>query len=540
MNPSIRTNILANFAGRTWFALMGLAFVPLYIGYMGIESFGLVGFFITLAGATTILDMGLTTTLNRELARLSALPDAAAEIRTLLHTLEIVYWGIAMLTGAFVVVTAPLIADHWLQAETISNETVTRAVMMMGLTLALQLPMAFYGGGLLGLQKQVSYNIVYAGIATIRYAGVVLVLEFVSPTIIAFFTWQAGTVLVGVIVSRLVLINCLPRSSSARLFSAGILRKISGFAFGSAGITVTAVLLIQSDKLILSRILPLTDFGYYTLAWMVATVLFYITYPIYTAFFPRFSSVSVSDPSVLPLLYRKASQLMAIAIIPLGITLAFFSREILSLWVADVRTVENTWLLISVLVLGVIANGMLHIPNALQLSQGWTRLILICNSVAVFFLIPGMIFATMNWGAMGAAILWIALNVTFVCVIPLFMHRRLLAAEKPGWYTYSLAVPFLFTVVLCLIVKLISLKVEGYSIVFAVLGFLLSSALLIFVLPEIRKLVGELLRRFIAKGLESDAKGHYHSTGQEKKGTLSSGMKNQIKNFQDTLLSRKE
>jgi len=499
MNPSIRINILANLAGRTWFALMGLAFVPLYIGYMGIESFGLVGFFVTLVAVTTILDMGLTTTLNRELARLSALPDAAAEIRTLLHTLEIVYWGIAILTGALIVVTAPLIAEHWLQAETISKETVTRAVMMMGLTLAFQWPMGFYSGGLLGLQKQVWHNIVYASIATIRYAGVVLVLEFVSPTITAFFVWQAGTVLVGVFVSRLVLTKCLPRSSSARLFSARILRDISGFALGSAGITVTAVLLIQTDKLILSRILPLAEFGYYTLAWMVASVLFYITYPIYTAFFPRFSSVSVSDPSMLPSLYRKASQLMAVAVIPLGITLAFFSREILSLWVADVRTIENSWMLMSLLVLGVTVNGMLHIPNALQLSQGWTNLILTCNTVAVFFLIPVMIFVAMNWGATGAAILWITLNVTFVCVIPLFMHRRLLATEKTGWYTYSLTVPFLITVMLSLIVKLISLKVEEYSIVFAALGLLLSSALLIFVLPEIRKLASELLRGFIAK-----------------------------------------
>ena len=231
---------------------------------------------------------------------------------------------------------------------------------------------------------------------------------------------------------------------------------------------------------------------------------------------------------------------MAVAVIPLGVTLAFFSREILSLWVADLQTVENTWMVMSLLVLGVIANGMLHIPNALQLSQGWIRLILTCNTVAVFFLIPSMIFAAMNWGATGAAILWITLNVTFVCVIPLFMHRRLLATETTGWYTYSLAVPFLFTVTLCLIVKLISLKVEEYSIGFAVLGFVLSTVLLIFVLPEIRKLAAELLRGITVKGLESDAKDHYRSTGQGKEGASNSSMKNQVKNSQDILLTRKE
>lgn len=499
MTPSIRINILANFAGRTWSALMGLAFVPLYIGYMGIESFGLVGFFVTLVGVTTVLDFGLATTLNRELARLSALPDSAAEMRTLLHTLEIVYWGIALLTGVLVVLVAPLIAEHWLQVETIPTETVTRAVTLMGLTLAFQWPIALYGGGLLGLQKQVWHNIVSAGIATVRYAGVVLVLEFVSPTIIAFFSWQAVTVLIGVVVSRFVLTGYLPRSSSTRAFSADLLRAISGFALGSAGATVTAVLILQSDKLILSRILPLTEFGYYSLAWMVATVLFYIAYPIFTAYFPRFSSVSVSDPSMLRSLYGTASQLLAVAVIPLGITLAFFSREILSLWIADVQTVENTWMLMTLLLLGVTASALMYIPNVLQLSQGWTGLMLTSNSVALLFLIPGIVFAVMNWGAAGAAIYWLGLNVALVSIVPLLMHRRLLATEKPAWYTYSLIVPLLATGLACLIVKLVSLRFQEYSIVFAVLAMLLSCALLVYLLPEIRRLASRQLRRFVAR-----------------------------------------
>ena len=119
---------------------------------------------------------------------------------------------------------------------------------------------------------------------------------------------------------------------------------------------------------------------------------------------------------------------------------------------------------------------------------------------AAFFLIPGMIFAAMNWGAAGVAILWATLNVIVLSVIPLFMHRRLLATEKTTWYTYSLIVPLLITVSVCLILKLTSLKFAEYSIVFALLGLLLSCALLIFALPEIRKLASELRPTFVATG----------------------------------------
>ena len=78
---------------------MSLVFVPLYIKFMGIESYGLVGIFASLFALFGLLDMGLSTTLNRELARLSAVPDRAGEMRNLVRTLEIIYWGMAVVIG---------------------------------------------------------------------------------------------------------------------------------------------------------------------------------------------------------------------------------------------------------------------------------------------------------------------------------------------------------------------------------------------------------------------------------------------------------
>jgi len=46
----LKRNIIANFAGQGWTALMALAFVPLYIKFLGIEAYGLIGFFAMLQG----------------------------------------------------------------------------------------------------------------------------------------------------------------------------------------------------------------------------------------------------------------------------------------------------------------------------------------------------------------------------------------------------------------------------------------------------------------------------------------------------------
>ena len=42
---SLKKNFVANYFGQGWQALMGLAFVPVYIRYLGIESYGLIGIF---------------------------------------------------------------------------------------------------------------------------------------------------------------------------------------------------------------------------------------------------------------------------------------------------------------------------------------------------------------------------------------------------------------------------------------------------------------------------------------------------------------
>jgi O-antigen/teichoic acid export membrane protein len=68
----LKRNVIANYLGQGWPALMGLAFIPLYIRYLGVEAWGLVGFMSMMQAWLTLLDMGLTPTLSREMARFKA------------------------------------------------------------------------------------------------------------------------------------------------------------------------------------------------------------------------------------------------------------------------------------------------------------------------------------------------------------------------------------------------------------------------------------------------------------------------------------
>src|SRR5688500_13655145 len=177
---TLQRNIAANFAGRIWTALVGVAFIPLYIHFMGIEAYGLVGFFTTLQGLFMLLDLGLSTTLNREQARYAALPGKATEMRDLVRTLETLYWGLALLIALIVLGLSSFAAHAWINAQTLPETVVQQAVMLMGFVIAFQWPISFYGGGLIGLQRQVLYSGWLAVGATLRFAGAALVLWLVS------------------------------------------------------------------------------------------------------------------------------------------------------------------------------------------------------------------------------------------------------------------------------------------------------------------------------------------------------------------------
>ena len=94
---SLKENVLANYLGQGWRVLMSLAFVPLYIKYLGIEAYGLIGIFGMLQAWLGLLDMGMKPALGREMARFTGGAHDAQSIWDLLRSIEIISIAIAVL-----------------------------------------------------------------------------------------------------------------------------------------------------------------------------------------------------------------------------------------------------------------------------------------------------------------------------------------------------------------------------------------------------------------------------------------------------------
>jgi O-antigen/teichoic acid export membrane protein len=475
----LKKNIIANFGGSMWTGLMGLVFVPLYVHFLGIEAYGLIGIFATLLAIFGLLDMGLSSTLNREMARLAVVEGNAREMRDLVRTLEIPYWAVGLLISITVIVMSPLIAYRWVNPETLSPKTVQTAIMIMGMAVAFQWPMSFYSGGLLGLQRQVLLNVINVVMATFRGLGAVFILWLVSPTVEAFFSWQ---IVVSVVHTGLIVFflwRSLPDSAEPPRFRRELLLNIWRFAAGMTGITVLVTILTQLDKVILSRMLSLKMFGYYALASAVAMNLGRFVAPVFSATFPRMTNlVALGAREEMTRLYHKSAQLVSVLVLPAAVVVALFSEEILLLWTQSPETAEHTHLLVSILVMGTAIHGLMHIPYALQLASGWTRLAFLGNVVSVLLLTPLMIALTKWYGAVGAAGVWVILNVGYMFISVPIMHRRLLPAEKWRWYFEDVGRPLIAAVVVGVIGRCIIRSDWSPLLLLASLGMVSGGTLL--------------------------------------------------------------
>ena len=438
----LRHNLLANFAGQAWRAAMSLAFVPVYIRYLGIESYGLIGTFVLLQSSLAMFDLGVRPALTREMSRYSGGAREKQAIWDLLRSSEILSLAVAVLVAAATWWWSDLFATNWVQTRSLSTSTVAHAFSLMGLVASLQFFESLYAGSLSGLQRQVAQNTIMCSVATMRGIGAIAILVWVSPTVTAFFTWQAVCSGIGLCATAIAVYRTLPRPHRRPQFSVERLRSLARFAGGMVATAALALALTKLDKILLSRMLTLDLFGYYTLAGSVSGALVLALAPIASAYYPRFNQFLVmGDPASLRAAYHESAQLVSVIVGSVAAALVFLASPILLIWTGDPALTQNVAPVLSVLALGTLLNSLMWIPYQMQLAHGWTTLAIGVNLVAVSIVVPALMWGVPHFGPIGAAWIWVLLNAAYILFDVQLMHRRILPAEMWAWYLVDVGAP---------------------------------------------------------------------------------------------------
>ncbi len=414
---------------------MNLAFIPLYIKYLGMEAYGLIAIYAVLQASLAIVDAGMSATLGREMSRFTGGAHSRESIRDLLRSIEITGTTIAILYTVIIWFGSEWLATNWLKVEKIPLNEVAQAFSIMGIISGLRLLEGLFRGAIIGLQKQVLFNLVNVTIATLRSFGAVAILAFFSPTVFAYFIWQALVSALTLLCFVRIVYRSLPRGRRYGRFSKQEILRAGPFAAGILATTSLALLLTHLDKLILSKVLSLEEFGRYNLAATIATSLLILIYPITQAHYPRLIEIfSSGDNNSARLVFHRGSQLVTIISGASAGVIFAYGERLLALWTGNISLGMTAGPILKVLTLGTMLNCLTNMPFLIPLAAGNSGLNAKVNLIAVLFLAPANILITPVWGATGAAWVWVVLNLGYLLIATHFMFKMVLHTEKLAWF----------------------------------------------------------------------------------------------------------
>jgi O-antigen/teichoic acid export membrane protein len=303
--------------------------------------------------------------------------------------------------------------------------------------LGLRWPVAFYTGVINGLQRMDVLNMAKAGVITLRLVGGVVVLFF-EPDLVSFLVWFAISAVVELLVYVALTYRLLPTLRLWPYFSLASLRDIWKYSAAMNLIALTALVLSQADRLIVTKFLSLEALGYYSIAYNAAIAISLVQSAINSATFPAFShSFSSGQQTDLISRYGKASQLMGYAVALPCFALIFFGHEILQLWI-NAKVADEAALTMAWLALGFFLNSVISNAHMVAMACGQPNLALKVNTLAPALYIPVLFWLVPQYGINGAAAAYAGLNVYYVITLVPMVQERVIKQGMGIWLRTNL------------------------------------------------------------------------------------------------------
>lgn len=476
-------NIAANFVSKIWSFLSLYLFSRLFVNLLGIDLYGIISFYTLLFGIAGFADAGLSATLNREFAK----GHHDGFLKRLLRFFENIYIAICFLISVFIFIFSDTISIHWLSSNSLPQGELEWYVRLIGIAIGTQLVSSIYFGALMGRQMQVWANGIQVLFSILRTVGGVFLLYLFHKNLPLFFFWQILCNISQAIVLRQRLIKDIKAGSGLpSLTIYEISPELWKFMGGMTVIAILSSLTIQSDKLVASKFLSLSNFAYYSLASALSQASVLIVTPIVLAIFPLLvRNYSAGSMKKTYHIYELVSLCVSVIVLPVCMVLCFYGDQIFQIWLSskNMRAApEGISYLIVFLVLGNTFQALQFMPFYLLMTQGKTKFTVYQLIAELSFLIPALYFFVNKYGLIGMGVPWFIVKLAgylYLCLIVEKLkpeeikinYRKIILS--PGFVTAIIGIGFYLifrsdqpvpfkTITSCFLIIMISVLVNLY------------------------------------------------------------------------------
>lgn len=455
MKQSVKKNAIANYLGTFYSLLVGIVCLPLYLKYLGAEAYGLVGFFTVMQAWLGILDLGFSPTLSRQAAYARSRPEGFSVFADILKSFELLFALLSLCIFVMIYFLSETMAASWFDAKQLTHDIIASSVTLMGLIVAVRFQSTLYRSGIMGLEHQVWLNKANVVFSSFKFVGALLYMAFISADIAHYFVYQSVIAVLEFLVIKLKLYSLLPEGLNLKPRFVWLeVKQILPFSLGIAYTASLWVLVTQLDKLILSKVLPLAEYGYFALVAVIAGGLLQLTSPISQAIQPRLTLLFAKGQTEQAIeLYRHSSQIVATIVFSVAVMLAVFARPLIYAWSGDQTAAEWGKHVLPWFALGNAVLAMGAFQYYLQFALGELKLHVIGSSISAALQLPIIVYAAISYGAVGAGVAWFSFRCFFFLVWSPIVHRTYFPGLHSKWLLKDL---FPSVLAFCVIAALLS------------------------------------------------------------------------------------
>jgi O-antigen/teichoic acid export membrane protein len=432
---SIKKNTIANYVGSLYTLLIGILILPFYLDYLGSEAYGLIAFFTLVQAWMNMLDVGVTPTLGRSVAVARTRENGFSEFVKLLRSLEMLFSILSIFIFIIFFLGKEWLATQWFTVEHIEISTVTYCITIIGIIIGVRWVAGLYRSGISGMEQQVWLNKSNIIFSSIKNVGALAYLHFISADVETFFVIQLIVVVFELLVLSSKFYSLLPPGLKCgfRFYWLEV-KAIIPFAIGIAYTSWLWIVVTQLDKLLLSKVLTLSEFGYYSLVALVAGAIGQLSGPVKGAILPRMTMFLQSNElKKFKDLYCNASQFVAVIVFSVTAVIACFGDVLLYSWTGNLDLSIWGYKILTLLVVG---NAILAIEAMLyhmQFAFGKLKLHAIGSTISGCIQIPIIYFSVVYYGAEGAAIAWCSFRLCYFIFWTAYVHSLFLPNIHFKW-----------------------------------------------------------------------------------------------------------
>ncbi|PUA20527.1 flippase [Glaciimonas sp. PCH181] len=402
---SLKRNTVWNLAGTGLPFLLGAVTIPYLVKHIGVEAFGILTLVWALIGYFSLFDFGLGRALTQQVASCLTSNDQS-RVPHLVKS-GLIFTAVAGIFGGFILaILSGELGHNWLKVSLSLQEDTARCLLIAALGIPLTTVTTGLRGVLEAYEDFKGVNLLRIGLGAANFGLPALSVMFFGPSL--------TLIVITLIVTRLIVLGAhvlmmnrkVPKGWIKSKSSTKDVKGLLSFGIWMTVSNIISPLMVTADRFVISAILGASAVAYYTVPFEVLIRVLVVPAALTSALFPRLASKIRDDIAEANILYRNSIKIVAAVLLPTCLIIAIGSYWGISLWLGK-DFAEKSWIIVSVMSLGLLLNGIAFVPFAAVQAAGDAKITARLHIFELLIYVPLLFLFLHLFGLIGAAIVWV-------------------------------------------------------------------------------------------------------------------------------------